>query len=127
MVLRFANAKGKVQRGSAKISEERERSWSLSINTKNRQIVEVTLKKEGKALDSMSSENEFGSQVLLDLIINILKENKLEFSDLSGVEVEKGPGSFTGLKVGASVANALGFSVGIPVNGKKAETELNYQ
>lgn len=98
----------------------------LWINTADRRKIEVALKKEGKVVDSRFSENDFGSQVLLNLITEILKEHHLEFSDLKGVEVEKGPGSFTGLKVGASVANALGFSLNIPVNGKKMETDLKY-
>lgn len=99
----------------------------LSINTKDRQVIKVALKKAGKILDSLSEENEYGSQVLLPLITKLLKKNKLEFKDLKGIEVETGPGSYTGLKVGASVANALGYSLGIPVNGKETETELKYQ
>lgn len=98
----------------------------LWINTADRKKIEVALKEEGKIVDSKFAENDFGSQVLLNLITEILKENGLEFSDLSGIEVEKGPGSYTGLKVGASVANALGFSLGIPVNNKDMETDLEY-
>lgn len=98
----------------------------LWINTSDRKKIEVALKEEGKIRTSRFAENDFGSQVLLNLITEILKKNKLEFSDLSGIEVEKGPGSYTGLKVGASVANALGFSLGIPVNNKDMETDLEY-
>src|SRR3989344_3663806 len=98
----------------------------LWINTSDRKKIEVALKKEDKIVDSRFAENDFGSQVLLNLITEILKENNLEFSDLTGIEVEKGPGSYTGLKVGASVANALGFSLNIPVNNKKTEVDLKY-
>lgn len=98
----------------------------LHINTSDRKKIEVALKEEGKIIASKFAENDFGSQVLLNLITQILKENQLEFKDLKGVEVEKGPGSYTGLKVGASVANALGFALKIPVNNKEMETDLDY-
>ena len=98
----------------------------LWINTKDRKRIEVALKKEDKAVNFKYAENDFGSQVLLNLITEILKASGLEFKDLTGIEVEKGPGSYTGLKVGASVANTLGFSLNIPVNGKKMEVDLQY-
>ena len=98
----------------------------LHINTKDQKQVRVSLKRDGEVVKELSEENEYGSQVLLPLIEKILKKNELDYKDLEGIEVETGPGSFTGLKVGASVANALGFSLAIPVNGKKIETELKY-
>ena len=98
----------------------------LSIDSKDQKKVTVSLKKNGRLLKSLVEQNEFGSQVLLPLINKILKEEGIEFKDLREIEVEVGPGSFTGLKVGVSVANALGFTLGIPVNGKKVETALIY-
>ena len=98
----------------------------LYINTKDRKQVTVSLKKDGGVVESLSEENEYGSQVLLPLIEKILKQHDLEFNKLKGIEVEIGPGSFVGLRVGVSVANALGFALSIPVNGKKIETELTY-
>lgn len=98
----------------------------LYINTQDRKVITVGLKKDGKIIDDRSSENEYGSQVLLPLIVKLLKRNKIDFKDLKGIEVETGPGSFTGLKVGAAVANALAFSLDIPVNGKQIETDLRY-
>jgi tRNA threonylcarbamoyladenosine biosynthesis protein TsaB len=99
---------------------------TLYINTKDAKFIQVALKKDSEVVDQLEDHNQFGSQVLLPLITQILEKNKLEFKDLTGIEVETGPGSYTGLKVGVSVANALGFSLGIPVNGKELETELLY-
>lgn len=98
----------------------------LHIDTKDRKTVLVSLKDKEEVVESLSQENEYGSQVLLPLIEKILKKSKIAFKDLKGIEVETGPGSFTGLRVGVSVANALGYSLGILVNGKKQETELTY-
>ena len=98
----------------------------LHINTKDQRQVVVSLKKDGKIVDSLDAKNEYGSQVLLPLIEKIFKKNKMEYKDIDGLEVETGPGSFTGIRVGVSVANALGYTLGIPVNGKNIETEMQY-
>lgn len=110
----------------------------LCINTQDQKMVSVSLKKDGKIIKSVSEENEYGSQVLLPLIEKLLRTctpgvqpqnqtGSVNWRILKGIEVETGPGSFTGLRVGVSVANALGFALGIPVNGKKIETELGYK
>ena len=58
------------------------------------------------------------SQVLIEMIQQLLSDKNLVVTDLTQIEVFTGPGSFTGLRVGVAVANALGYSLGIPVNGK---------
>ena len=110
----------------------------LYINTKDQKKVIVSLKKDGKVFKSLSEENEYGSQVLLPLIEKLLdhftevephfhlRGGATNWKLLKAIEVETGPGSFTGLRVGVSVANALGFSLGILVNGKKIEDNLVY-
>lgn len=91
---------------------------TLYINTSNQRIIEVALRKGGHIMDKLSDENQYGSQVLLPLIEKLLKKNNLDYKDLEGIEVDEGPGSYTGLKVGASVAQALGWTLNIPVNGR---------
>ena len=114
----------------------------LYINTKDQKQISVAIKDNGRLVDSENAENEYGSQVLLPLIEKLLKHDptpgvsagrkhkrhtgSVSWDVLEGIEVETGPGSFTGLRVGVSVANALGYSLGIPVNGKKIETGLQY-
>ena len=53
----------------------------------------------------------------------ILKSQTLQLKDLEGVAVFKGPGSFTGLRIGISVANALADSLQIPI---VAEADENW-
>lgn len=98
----------------------------LHIDTKDQKVITVALKDGKEVVKSLSQENEYGSQVLLPLILELLKLKNCELENLQGIEVETGPGSFTGIRVGVSVANALGFALGIPVNSKKIETELIY-
>jgi len=58
------------------------------------------------------------AQYLLEFIDKKLKEQKKDIKEIKEIKVNTGPGSFTGLRVGVSVANALGWSLGISVNGK---------
>lgn len=60
------------------------------------------------------------TQIILPMIDKILKNHSLKPEDLSEIQVNAGPGSFTGLRVGLAIANALSFVLKIPVNGKKA-------
>ena len=94
----------------------------LKIDTTIHKEVKVELKDptNGK-VQKLVQKQKLGSQVLLPMIIKILKKNELDLKDLTAIEVNLGPGSFTGTRVGVSVANALGFALDIPVNGKKGK------
>jgi len=59
------------------------------------------------------------SQQVLNLIDRILKKHKKTLKDITEIKVNLGPGSFTGLRVGVSVANTLAWALKIPVNGKR--------
>jgi L-threonylcarbamoyladenylate synthase len=92
--------------------------FSLSIDTSQVNYVKVKLQKGQKIITSTSKKNKPNSQVLLPLIEDILKKNKIKFLDLCAIYVNQGPGSFTGLRVGIAVANSLSFYLKLPVNGK---------
>lgn len=59
------------------------------------------------------------AQIALLLIDTLLKKHGVALPDIEEIEVNTGPGSFTGLRVGIAVANTLGFILKIPVNGEK--------
>jgi tRNA threonylcarbamoyladenosine biosynthesis protein TsaB len=50
-------------------------------------------------------------------IDEILKENGIRALDLEAVAVGKGPGSYTGLRIGVSVAKGIAFAASIPLVG----------
>lgn len=50
-------------------------------------------------------------------IETLLHKQNLDFKDVGGLVVYKGPGSFTGLRIGITVANALAYSLKIPIVG----------
>ncbi len=52
---------------------------------------------------------------LLDEIRALCGKNRSTIYELQGIVVYEGPGSFTGLRIGVSVANALGYGLQVPV------------
>jgi tRNA threonylcarbamoyladenosine biosynthesis protein TsaB len=58
------------------------------------------------------------ARFLLREITIFLEEQKCALSDLEGLAVFRGPGSFTGLRIGLTVANSLAYSLVIPVVGE---------
>ncbi|HUC87628.1 MAG TPA: tRNA (adenosine(37)-N6)-threonylcarbamoyltransferase complex dimerization subunit type 1 TsaB [Candidatus Binatia bacterium] len=50
-------------------------------------------------------------------IESLLKNQAKDWSDLAGIICYKGPGSFTGLRIGLSVGNALAYGLNIPIVG----------
>ena len=48
-------------------------------------------------------------------IDELLKREKLIITDVNGLVFYEGPGSFTGLRIGASVANAIAAGLGVPI------------
>ncbi len=55
------------------------------------------------------------SETLLPMAEEILKMVRLSPRDLDAVAVSEGPGSFTGLRIGASMAKGLAYVIGKPI------------
>jgi len=50
-----------------------------------------------------------------------LAENEASFADISGIGVFRGPGSFTGLRIGLAVLNTIAHEQRIPIVGVTGE------
>jgi len=91
----------------------------LNIDSSNNKKIEISLNIDGKKKSVSMDTSILRSQAVLPLIDKIFKDFSISITDLDEVFVNVGPGSFTGLRVGVSIANALGFLLQIPINGKK--------
>lgn len=91
----------------------------ITIDTSDNKKIEIGLNINGKKSKISSESTILKSEAALPLINKFLKENNVNLEEIKGIRVSIGPGSFTGLRVGVSIANALGFLLKIPVNGKK--------
>lgn len=88
----------------------------LFIDTSDQDSAKVALDVNGKRFEKTSRSRVMRAQMVLPLIELLLKEHGLQLSDISEIRVHEGPGSYTGIRVGMSVANALALLVGIPVH-----------
>lgn len=57
-------------------------------------------------------------------IDELLTAQNKTLSDVDALVIYQGPGSFTGLRIGMSVANALQYSLGVPIAASNGEAWL---
>lgn len=89
----------------------------LGIETST-EFASISLARDGKIL----SEYKFFAykkllEKLIPLIDFLLKENNFKISDIEGIGVTTGPGSFTGIRIGVLTAKTLSQCLSIPVAG----------
>ena len=89
----------------------------------------VALARNGKvfALKEDYSNGYSHAERLHIFIQDILTENDMQLSNLDAIAVSKGPGSYTGLRIGVSAAKGLCFSLGIPLISIATLKALAYQ
>lgn len=67
------------------------------------------------------------SKILVPAIEELLKKINLKSKNLGGIAVTTGPGSFTGGRIGVSVAKGLSMGLGIPAVGVSTLETLAYK
>lgn len=99
--------------------KDKKKKVVLFIDTASNQEIVVGLTIDGKAYELRNKIDRQKAQVVLPMIDQLLKESQLTLQDLTALEVATGPGSFTGLRVGVAIANALAYVLNIPINNKE--------
>lgn len=90
-------------------------SLILSIETST-SVCSVALSKDGATIASMREDSPNSHSTLLTILIQRLMESSgFEMPQLNAVAVSGGPGSYTGLRIGVSVAKGICFASGIPL------------
>lgn len=91
-------------------------SLILNIETATRNC-SVSLARDGQTLlcNEISGQGYSHAEKLHVFIDEILRDAAVAYSDLAAVAVSRGPGSYTGLRIGVSAAKGLCFALGIPL------------
>ena len=95
-------------------------SKTLKIDTSDNKKIIISIEENGNIKNEIIVASKIlKSESALPAIDKILKDNDLKLRELNGVAVNVVAGSYTGIRVGAAIANSLGFLLNIPVNDKK--------
>lgn len=92
--------------------------WDSSTMT-----AQITLVSDGGAKNTY--EWEAGRTLARDMLTylrDLLAEQSLTFSDITGIGVNRGPGSYTGLRIGMTVLNTLASAEPIAIVGATGDS-----
>ena len=90
--------------------------YILNIETATKNC-SVSLARNGKtiALKELNNGNYSHAEKLHEFIKQVTDEAGIELSELEAVAVSKGPGSYTGLRIGVSAVKGICFALDIPL------------
>lgn len=99
----------------------------LNIETATKNC-SVSISKKGEiiALKEFNDGNYSHAEVLHTFIIDIVKEANIKLNDLDAIAVSKGPGSYTGLRIGVSAAKGFCFALNKPLIAVDTLTSLSH-
>lgn len=91
---------------------------TLLIDTTDRNEVKITIKTSHGNFEKVGVRTGEADITLLT-IEKLLQELDLNISEIDDIQIKEGPGSFTGIRIGVSIANTLSFSLKKSVNNKE--------
>jgi len=94
----------------------------LIINTTLNQVCQAILTNNGQVMENRiwPMERKQAEQLLTQVDL-LLRQNGVKKEQLKGIGVVNGPGGFSGLRIGITVANTLAFGLGVKVAGIKSD------
>jgi tRNA threonylcarbamoyladenosine biosynthesis protein TsaB len=91
-------------------------TYILNIETATKNC-SVSIAENGKtiAIKELNDGAYSHAEKLHEFIKDVISEAGLEMTNLNAVAISKGPGSYTGLRIGVSAAKGLCFALNIPL------------
>ena len=100
--------------------------YQLLLDSSNK-LLSVGLAKDGKVIDRICYEAwQRQSEMMAEEVGNILKRNNVENKDLDGIVVGVGPGSYTGVRIGVTIAKTIAYALKIKAYAKSSLSLLKH-
>jgi tRNA threonylcarbamoyl adenosine modification protein YeaZ len=88
---------------------------TLYIDT-HANFIELILYRNGSVLDrELKKDIMLQSSIIMPSLNELFRRNKIDVHDLSDIIVVNGPGSFTGIRLGVTIAKTLAYTLQIPI------------
>ena len=87
----------------------------------------VALVESSRSFGYLKLNSVHASDQILEKIDQLIQKANIQLSELKGVFIIKGAGSFTGLRVGIAVANQFAHQLKIPIIGLRTEEWYQYR
>ncbi len=88
--------------------------YSLLIDTHDKDLL-ICLYKDDEVLDKELSNTSNHASKCMPIINDVLERNNLDVHKLNEIIVVIGPGSFTGVRIGATIGKMLAYTLNIPI------------
>ena len=100
--------------------------YQLLLDSSNKYL-SVGLAKDGKVIDKIFYEAwQRQSEMMVTEVGAILKRNNVENEDVDGVVVGVGPGSYTGVRIGVTIAKTIAYALKVKVYAKSSLSLLKH-
>src|SRR5690625_586657 len=99
----------------------------LAIDTSN-EALGIALSQEHEVIaEFVSVSKKKHSERLMPAIVQMMENADIKPEDLSKIIVAKGPGSYTGVRIGLSIAKTMAWSLKIPIVGISSLETISLQ
>lgn len=86
----------------------------LFIDTHSENLY-IAIKADNKIFDIRKNSNRSHSEIAIPSLIELLEQTRINLKDLDEIIVVNGPGSFTGVRIGVTIAKTIAYSLNIPI------------
>ncbi|WP_299666818.1 tRNA (adenosine(37)-N6)-threonylcarbamoyltransferase complex dimerization subunit type 1 TsaB [uncultured Polaribacter sp.] len=98
---------------------------NIETSTKN---CSASIARDGEIIQmkELNNGNYSHAEVLHPFIESLLKDGNISKKEINAIAVSKGPGSYTGLRIGVSAAKGLCFALNVPLIAIDTLTSLSH-
>ncbi len=89
--------------------------YTLFIDTHSDKIIVILYKDYQIKIKKEVETDHNHSITTIPVLMNVLKEENIEVIDLKEIIVVNGPGSFTGIRLGVTIAKTLAYLLKVPI------------